>query len=231
MLRLAIPAVTIKLPGSGRLYGALAIAGLLAASQMAGAQRAGTQGPPRFPTLTMEQLDETQRNVAERVMKVSSAGLGGPYAMLLRSPKLLERYLGMTDYLRFETSMPKHLNEMAILMQARLWDAQYEWWAHYPIALKAGLRKEVADAIRDGRKPADMAPEEQVVWDVVTELLTERVLSDDTFQRARQTLGEQQIIDLVAVAGFYVMVSTVIHAGRVAVPNGDPLPLPTLIKK
>ena len=207
------------------------LAALGFASQVADAQKPAVSEAPRFATLAMEQLDDTQKRVAERVIKVSSAGLGGPYAMLLRSPKLLERYLGMTDYLRFETSMPKHLNEMAILMEARLWDAQYEWWAHYPIALKAGLRKGIADAIRDGKKPADMKPDEQIVWDVVTELLRDRTLTDVTFARGKEILGEQQLIDLVAVTGFYVMVSTVIHAGRIGVPNGDPLPLPTLIKK
>ena len=215
----------------GALRGAMLLAALGLVSQVADAPRPVAGAAPRFSQLAMEQLDDAQKKVAERVLKVSSAGLGGPYAMLLRSPKLLERYLGMTDYLRFETSMPKHLNEMAILMQARLWDAQYEWWAHYPIALKAGLRKEIADAIRDGKKPADLKPDEQVVWDVVTELLRERHLTDATFARGKEILGEQQLIDLVAVSGFYVMVSTVIHAGRIGVPNGDPLPLPELIKK
>src|SRR6516164_6349308 len=108
---------------------------------------------PRFSSITMEQLNDVQKRVAERVLNVSSAGLGGPYAILLRSPILLERYLGMTDYLRFETSLPKRLNELAILIEARLWDAQYEWWAHYPIALKAGLARDVADAIKEGRRP------------------------------------------------------------------------------
>src|SRR5262249_32372135 len=114
---------------------------------------------PRFPELTMGELDDVQKRVAERVMQVSSAGLGGPYSILLRSPVLAERYLGMTDYLRFETSLPHRLNELAILIEARLWDAQYEWWAHYPIALKAGLSKAVADDIRDGRRPTSMQPD------------------------------------------------------------------------
>ncbi len=190
-----------------------------------------TDGAPRFSQLSMEQLDDTQKRVAERVLKISSAGLGGPYAMLLRSPKLLERYLGMTDYLRFETSLPKHLNEMAILIEARLWDAQYEWWAHHPIALKAGLRESIANDIRDGKRPAGMKPDEEVVYDVCIELLRERNLTDATFERAKKILGEQQTIDLVAVAGFYVMVSTVIHAGRIGVPNNGPNPMPALMKK
>ena len=186
---------------------------------------------PRFSQLSMDQLNATQKRVAERILKVSSAGLGGPYSMLLRSPLLAERYLGMTDYLRFETSMPKHLNEMAILIEARLWDAQYEWWAHEPIALKAGLSQAIINDIRDGRRPANMKSDEEVVYDVCIELLRERNLTDATFQRAKTLLGEQQTVDLVAVAGFYVMVSAVVIGGRVGVPNNGLPPLPVLLKK
>jgi 4-carboxymuconolactone decarboxylase len=174
---------------------------------------------PRFSKFAMEQLDDQQKRVAERIMKVSSAGLGGPYSILLRSPVLAERYLGMTDYLRFETSLPHRLNELAILIEARLWDAQYEWWAHYPIAMRAGLR------------PTTMKEDEEVVYDVCIELLRDRNLTDATFERAKTVLGEQPAIDLIAVAGFYVMVSSVLIAGRVGIPDGSPPPLPVLVKK
>src|SRR5581483_5592240 len=184
---------------------------------------------PRFSPLAMDELDDTQKRVARRVLEVSSAGLGGPYAILLRSPILLERYLGMTDYLRFETSLPKRLNEFAILIEARLWDAQYEWWAHHPIALKAGLSPAIAEDIRAGRRPANMKDDEAVVYDVVTELLRDRNLTDATFARAKAVLGEQPTIDLVAVAGFYMMVSAVLVAGRVMPPDGT-RPLPELPK-
>jgi len=179
----------------------------------------------------MDKLNDAQKRLAERIMKVSSAGLGGPYSILLRSPVLAERYLGMTDYLRFETSLPHRLNELAILIEARLWDAQYEWWAHYPIALRAGLSQAVADDIRDGRRPTSMKPDEEVVYDVCIELLRDRNLTDATFERAKTMLGEQPTIDLIAVAGFYVMVSSVLIAGRVGIPDGGAPPLPALLKK
>ncbi len=185
---------------------------------------------PRFTQVPVEQFNDVQKRVAERVLKVSSAGLGGPYAILLRSPVLLERYLGMTDYLRFETSLPKHLNEFAILIEARLWDAQYEWWAHHPIALRSGLSPELAEEVRNGRRPSSMKPDEEVVYDVVIELLRDRNVTDATFARATKILGEQPTIDLVAVAGFYMMVSAVLVAGRVSPPDGT-RPLPVLIKK
>ena len=206
------------------------VASALAAALIAGAAAAAERAP-RFSQLSADQLTEAQKPVAARILKVSSAGLGGPYSMLLRSPELAKRYLGMTDYLRFETSLPHRLNELAILIEARLWDAQYEWWAHYPIALKAGVPKAVADDIREGRRPIGMQPDEEVVYDVCIELLRDRHLDDTTFARAKQILGEQQLVDLVAVASFYVMVSSVIIAGEIGVPNGETPPLPTLMKR
>src|SRR5918996_645145 len=189
------------------------------------------EGEPRFSQLRMDQLNEQQKRVAERIMKVSSAGLGGPYSILLRSPVLAERYLGMTDYLRFETSLPHRLNELAILVEARLWDAQYEWWAHYPIAMRSGVSPEVAEAIRNGLRPKGMKEDEEVVYDVCIELLRDRNLTDATFERAKKVLGEQPTIDLIAAGGFYVMVSSFLTPGRVGTPDGTPPPLPVLVKK
>eukprot|EP01037_Dinobryon_pediforme_P006669 gene6669-6739_t len=206
---------------------ALAAALLIATTPLPAAAQ---DGPPRFPQPKMEELNADQQDAANGVLKQSSAGLGGPYGMLLKSPELLRRYLMMTDYLRQKTALPKHLNEMAILMEARIWDAQYEWWAHEPLARKAGLSDAIIADIRDGKRPSAMKPDEEVVYDVVTQLLNKRQLPDELFARAKQTLGEQQLVDLVAVTGFYVMVSAVVIAGRVGIPNGGALPMPALVK-
>jgi 4-carboxymuconolactone decarboxylase len=197
---------------------------------LTGFSGARAEDAPRFPQPAIEQLNPEQQAVAAEVLKQSSAGLGGPYGMLIKSPELLKRYLMMTDYLRQKTSLPRRLNEMAILLEARLWDAQYEWWAHEPLARKAGVPEAIIADIRDGKHPAAMQPDEAIVYDVVTELLNKRQLSDDTFGKARQMLGEQQVVDLVAVTGFYVMVSAVVIAGRIAIPNGGPAPMPVLVK-
>src|SRR6201992_1800017 len=184
----------------------------------------------RFPKLTIEQLNAEQQAVAGEVLKQSSAGLGGPYGMLIKSPELLKRYLLMTEYLRQKTSLPHRLNEMAILLEARLWDAQYEWWAHEPLARKAGVPDAVIEDIRAGKRPAAMQSDEAVVYGVVTEILNKRQLSDETFAKAKTTLGEQQVVDLVAVTGFYVMVSAVVIAGRIEIPGGGAPPMPALVK-
>lgn len=212
----------------GKCSAATRIGGAILLSMGLAAARA--DDGPRFPQPTMEQLNPEQQAVAAEVLKQSSAGLGGPYGMLIKSPELLKRYLMMTDYLRQKTSLPRRLNEMAILLEARLWDAQYEWWAHEPLARKAGVPEAIISDIREGKRPASMQPDEAIVYDVVTELLNKRQLSDETFGKARQILGEQQVVDLVAVAGFYVMVSAVIIAGRVGIPNGAPAPMPVLVK-
>jgi 4-carboxymuconolactone decarboxylase len=190
--------------------------------------------PPRFPQLTMEQLTPDQKRVAEEILKVSSGGLGGPYNFLLRSPVLADRTLKLADYLRFNTSVPRRLNELAILIQARLWTAQYEWWAHYPLALKAGLGQAIADDLKLGKRPRVMQPDEEAVYDFCVELSKRHRISDATFKRARELLGEQQVVDLVALSGFYVQVSMILNVTEATIPNhgapplepmDDPLPL------
>jgi 4-carboxymuconolactone decarboxylase len=176
---------------------------------------------PRFPQLTMDQLNEQQRPLAEKVMKVSSIGLGGPYNSLLRSPVMGDRVFELLDYLRFNTSVPRRLNEFAIIIQARLWTSQVEWRAHYPLALKAGLPKSVADDLGEGKRPAGMQPDEAVVYDLSMELSTKHELSDATFQRARAIFSDQQIVDLAAVSGTYVLTAMILkNAAEEGIPDG-----------
>jgi 4-carboxymuconolactone decarboxylase len=221
------------MPGAGRKFPRQEKSGMNDKRQATAGAATGAPriNGPRFAKPTMEQLDDAQKAVAQEVLKQSSAGLGGPYGMLLKSPELLKCYLGMTDYLRKRTSLPLRLKELAILIEARLWDAQYEWWAHHPIAVREGLSEAIIDDIKEGRRPTSMAPDEEAVYDLVIELLRDRNVSDPTFQRAKDLLGEQQVVDLVATAGFYVMVSLVIAAGRVAVPDGELEPMPVLMKR
>jgi 4-carboxymuconolactone decarboxylase len=181
--------------------------------------------PPRFPQLAPEQLNAEQQRVAAEILKVSSGGLGGPYNFLLRSPVLADRFLKLADYLRFNTSVPRRLNEMAILIQARLWTAQYEWWAHHPLALKAGLAPAIAEALKAGRRPEGMQPDEAAVYDFCIELSKRQRVSDATFERARTLLGEQQVVDLVALTGFYAQVSMVLNVAEAGIPGGGAPPL------
>ena len=126
----------------------------------------------RFTQLTAGDLDAAQHEVADEVLKVSSLGLQGPYNVMLRSPVMAKRMVSLLDYLRFKTSVPRRLNEFAILIQARLWTSQVEWKAHYPLAIKAGLSEAVAADLLAGRRPAAMQPDEAAVYDLCVELST-----------------------------------------------------------
>lgn len=173
---------------------------------------------PRFPQLTLDQLSEAQKPLGDQVMKVSSVGIGGPYNLLLRSPVLGQRLFDLFDYLRWKTSVPTRLNEFAILIIGRQWRSQVEWFAHAPIATRAGLSGDIIAELKAGKRPSKMAEDEAVVYDFVTELTTTHKVSDVTFTRARKLFSDQQIVDLTAVAGNYVMVAMILAMAEQTVP-------------
>jgi len=179
---------------------------------------------PRFPQLTMDQLDEKQKPLGEQVMKVSSVGLAGPYNPMMRSPVLGQRLFDLFHYLRWETSVPTRLNEFAILIIARQWRSQVEWYAHAPLAAKAGLRPEIIAELKASQRPSGMAENEAVVYDFVSELTTTQKVSDATFARAKQAFNDQQIVDLTAVAGNYVMVAMLLAMAEESTPPGKEPP-------
>ncbi len=182
----------------------------------------------RFPQLKMEQLNDRQRPFADEILKVSSIGISGPYNMMLRSPVLGERLFAMLDYLRFNTSVPRRLNEFAILIQARLWTSQVEWTAHYPLAIKAGLPEAVANDLKAGRRPASMKPDEAAVYDLSMDLATNHVVSDAVFKKAREVFSDQQIVDLIAVSGTYITIAMLSNTAEDATPGGKTPPLEAL---
>lgn len=173
---------------------------------------------PRFPQLTMEQLNDQQRPLAEQILKVSSIGIGGPYNAMLRSPSFGQKMFDLLYYLRWQTSVPLRLNELAILITARLWRSQVEWFAHAPLAIKAGLSPQIVADLKANKRPDDMQPDEAAVYDFVTQLSTKHEVSDDTFDRAKRLLGEQQVVDLTAVAGTYVTVAMILAMAEQGVP-------------
>ena len=178
---------------------------------------------PRFPQLTMDQLDEKQKPLGEQIMKVSSVGLGGPYNPMIRSPVLGQRLYDLFYYLRWQTSVPTKLNEFAILIIGRQWTSQVEWFAHAPLAAKAGLSADVIAQLKEGKRPSGMAEDEAIVYDFVTELTTTRKVSDETYARAKKVFNDQQIVDLTAVAGNYVMVAMLLAMAEETVTSGkDP---------
>ena len=210
-----------------KLYGAMAVA--LVSAGLGWLAGHGAVAPaigkePRFPQLTMAQLSDQQRPLGEAIMKISSVGIAGPYNPMLRSPVLGQRMFDLLDYLRWHTSLPLRLNEFAILITGRLWRSQVEWYAHGPLALKAGLSPEVIADLKANRRPAAMQPDEAAVYDFVMELSVRHEVSDETFARAKMLLGEQQMVDLTAVTGTYVTVAMLLAMAEEGVPPGRESP-------
>ncbi|WP_076858234.1 carboxymuconolactone decarboxylase family protein [Bradyrhizobium mercantei] len=183
-----------------------------------------TSKEPRFPQLTMEQLNDLQKPLGEQIMKVSSVGIGGPYNPMIRSPVLGQRLYDLFYYLRWQTSVPTRLNEFAILIIGRQWRSQVEWFAHAPLAAKAGLSADVIAELKAGNRPTKMADDEAVVYDFVTELTTTKKVSDETYARAKKIFNDQQIVDLTALAGNYVMVAMILAMAEETVPPGKEEP-------
>jgi 4-carboxymuconolactone decarboxylase len=198
-----------------------ATGGWLAATMFAAP---ATSKEPRFPLLTMDQLDEKQKPLGEQVMKVSSVGLAGPYNPMMRSPVLGQKLFDLFAYLRWDTSVPTKLNEFAIIIIGRQWRSQVEWYAHAPLAQKAGLSPDIVAELKANKRPSNMAEDEATVYDFVTELTTTKKVSDETYARARKIFNDQQIVDLTAVAGNYVMVAMMLAMAEELTPPGKEAP-------
>jgi 4-carboxymuconolactone decarboxylase len=183
-----------------------------------------TNTTPRFPVLTLDTVTAEQRPLAEQIVKVSSIGLGGPYSPLLRSPEMGQRMFDLLAYLRWKTTLPLNLNEFAILIVGRQWRSQVEWFAHVPIAIKAGLGADLIAELKTNKRPSNMTPDEAITYDFVTELTTTLVVSDATFARAKALFTEQQIVDLTAVAGTYITIAMLISMANMQIPAGGELP-------
>jgi len=179
---------------------------------------------PRFPELKREQMTDAQKRVYDAIAGGPRGGVRGPFGPLLRSPELTDRVQKLGEYLRFNTSLPARLNEFAILINARFWDSKYEWYAHKPLAIKGGLAESIADDLAQNKRPAPMKPDEELVYDFCTILHRQHFVDDALFKRAVATLGEQGVIDLIAVSGYYTLVSMVLNVAEIPLPAGEKSP-------
>ncbi|WP_293907737.1 carboxymuconolactone decarboxylase family protein [Phenylobacterium sp.] len=199
---------------------AIILAGLLMATS--------ASAKDRFPVLTPEQMTPAQKALADAIQAGPRKTLNGPFNAWLRSPAMGDRMQQLGEQIRFHSSVPRKLNEFAILITARAWNASYEWYAHYPLALQAGLEPAVAADLAQGRRPRGMTPDEAAVYDFATELRRDRKVGDATFAAVQTLLGDQGVIDLIAVNGYYDMVSMTLNVAQVPTPDGGALPLPNL---
>jgi 4-carboxymuconolactone decarboxylase len=196
---------------------------LACATSPLAAQDAGNHD--RMPPIAADKLTDAQKKAAEAFAEGRGYAVRGPFVPLIRSPEVMLRAKAMGDYLRFKSTLGPRLNEMVILITAREWTQQYEWHAHLPFALKEGLRREIADAIAEGHRPAGMAEDEEIAYDMATEILRQKRVSDPTYRRALARFGEQGVIDLLGVVGYYNFLAIVMNATRTGMPEGVAEPL------
>ena len=181
---------------------------------------------PRFPELTPETMTPEQRKVADSIQSgPRGAGLRGPFNALLRAPDLADLVQRVGAYVRFSSSLPAALNELAIIIAGRHWGAQYEFYAHRKLAIAAGLSPAICDAVAAFRRPADMSADEAAVYDFASALVGTGEVSDAQYEAVRSRWGERGVMDLTGAIGYYSLVSMVLNVARVPLPPGEAPPL------
>ena len=205
-------------------------AAVLAVAGVASAQAPANQPRPdpkkvelrgdRFKPLKYEEMTPAQKTMIEHLFAGERGGANGPFNVLLRSPEMGDIAQQFGAAMRFKSSIPSKLNELAIIITARYWTSQYEWYAHHRAALAAGLSPAIADAIAAGKRPTGMQKDEETVYTFCTELLNTKHVSDATFKTTKDAFGEKGIVDLIGVMSWYQMVSMLLNTDRYPLPDG-----------
>jgi len=188
------------------------------------ATAAGAQD--RLPPIPAEKLTDAQKKAMAEFSAARKTDVSGPFWPLLRSPEVMNRARAMGDYLRFTSVLPPRLSEFAIIITARQWTQNYEWDVHAPLAGQGGLKPSIIAAVAAGRRPADMAEDEDVLYTFCDELHRNQSISDATYDRTVKTFGEQGVIDILGISGYYTMLAMVLNTARTPVPAGHSPALP-----
>ncbi len=190
----------------------------------------------RFQMIPVENLTADQKVVYDGIRggpraKVANSGaskpgpLGGPFNVMLRSPGVGNIVQALGGEIRFKSSIPNKLNELAIMVTARYWTSQYEWYAHCRLALEAGLDPEIAKDVAENRRSPKMDADEAMIYDFSRELHETKGVSDANYKRVLDRFGERGVFDLIAVNGYYSLVSMILNVDKTPLPDGVPLPL------
>jgi 4-carboxymuconolactone decarboxylase len=178
----------------------------------------------RLPELDPEKFSPEQKKVHEAILAGPRGRVVGPLKVWLKNPGLAEHAQALGAYARFNSSLPPRLSELAIIITGAFWKANYEWFAHAPLAMKAGIDPAAIEAIRTGRKPSFTKSDEQAIYDFVSEMVATKRVSNATFERAKKELGESGVIDLVGIVGYYSLVSVTLNAFELPLPDGEKVP-------
>jgi 4-carboxymuconolactone decarboxylase len=180
----------------------------------------------RYRDITAAEMTPAQRRVHDLIIAGRRGRFGGPFQLLIRAPEICEHAAKLGEHLRWGTSLPDRLSELAIITTARFWRAQYEWYAHAPLAGKAGVNSGAIESIRSGGAPSFSQKDEALVYRICTELFKTQRLSDDSFTEAIATLGEAGLIEVIAIIGYYTLIGNTLNVFQVAVPEGTTPPFP-----
>jgi 4-carboxymuconolactone decarboxylase len=174
----------------------------------------------RMPPIPADRLTDGQKKAMAEFKAARNADVSGPFWPLLRSPEVMNRARAMGDYLRFNSVLPPRLSEFAILITARQWTQNYEWDVHAPLAQQGGLKPAIIAAVADGRRPDGMADDEDALYTLCDELHRTQSVSDATYARAVKTFGEQGVVDILGISGYYTMLAMVLNTSRTPVTAG-----------
>jgi 4-carboxymuconolactone decarboxylase len=174
----------------------------------------------RFKPLKWDEMTPAQKTMMEHLVAGERRGAGGPFNVLLRSPEMGDLAQQFGASMRFHSSLPRKLNEMAIIITARYWTAHFEWNAHRNAAAQAGLSEAIIQSIATGKRPATMDADETIVYNFATELLNTKQVSDPVFQATKDRFGERGVVDLIGVMGYYQLVSMLLNVDRYPLPPG-----------
>jgi len=208
------------------------LAAIAMAALIASAPASRAEDITRFAPLKADELSPSQRAWADMIAAPPrNAKFGNPpYRAYIRNPDLAPRLSALSEYLRWNTTLAPRLSEFAILITARQWTAQYEWFAHYPLALKAGLDPKILGDLAAGRRPDTMRDDEAALYDLVTALYRDKKVTDPVYKAAADKFGERGVMDIIGIIGYYDLVSMTLITMQAGAPNDSVPPLPVLPK-
>jgi 4-carboxymuconolactone decarboxylase len=182
---------------------------------------------PRLPAIPTEKLNPAQQALVDSIRsgpRGQATQMRGPFAVFLHSPHYGQLAQQLGGYCRLKTKVPPRLSEFAILLTAKMWRSQYEWFAHVPHAERAGVTSQTIAALRAGRAPKSAPKDERAVYDFIKELYRRKRVGDKTYARLQALLGDEAMVDFVGILGYYVLIAMSLNVFRMGPPEGEPLP-------
>src|SRR5579885_2100414 len=180
----------------------------------------------RYREITPSEMTPAQKRVHDQIVAGKRGRFGGPFQLLIRAPEICGLAAQLGEHLRWGTSLPDRLSELAIITTARFWRAQYEWYAHAPLAVKAGVPAAAVEAIRTGGTPEFTAADEKLVYGLCSEIFRSQRLSDQSFQQAIAAFGEQGLVEIISIIGYYTLIGNTLNVFQVPLPAGEAPPFP-----